>query len=85
MGEIAEMMLNGDLCEGCGGFIDFEDGGGFPRYCSPQCARDRGIQCAPATASYKGTPCPDCGKMCAGKFAVAQHRRDKHGVQIDGK
>lgn len=32
MGEIAEMMLNGDLCEGCGIYLP-GDGEGFPRYC----------------------------------------------------
>lgn len=35
MGEIAEMMLDGTLCEACGEYI----GGarGFPRYCSTAC------------------------------------------------
>lgn len=45
MGEIAEMMLDGTLCEGCGVYIEGE-GEGFPRYCSPQCARDRGADWA---------------------------------------
>ena len=40
MGEIAEMMLDGTLCEGCGEFIGSDNG--YPTYCSPQCARDRG-------------------------------------------
>ncbi len=42
MGSASEMFLEGDLCECCGSFIDMEGGSGFPRYCSPQCARDRG-------------------------------------------
>lgn len=42
MGEIADMMLDGTLCEGCGEFIE-GDASGFPRYCSPQCAKDRGV------------------------------------------
>lgn len=33
MGEIAEMMLDGTLCERCGSFID-GDSPGFPRLCS---------------------------------------------------
>jgi hypothetical protein len=41
MGDVAEMMLNGFLCEGCGVFLDGEEPG-FPRYCSPRCAKDRG-------------------------------------------
>lgn len=43
MGEIAEMMLDGTLCEGCGEFIG-DEGEGFPRYCSPQCAAMRGMK-----------------------------------------
>lgn len=42
MGEIAEMMLDGTLCECCGSYIDIASGAGVPRYCSPQCGRDRG-------------------------------------------
>ncbi len=40
MGEIADMMLDGTLCEGCGEFIG--EGDGFPQYCSSSCASDRG-------------------------------------------
>jgi len=43
MGEIADMMLEGDLCATCGTFIDLDGGDGVPRYCSPQCARDGGM------------------------------------------
>ena len=42
MGEIADMMLDGTMCEACGEFIDDGGAAGFPRYCSPQCAGDRG-------------------------------------------
>lgn len=45
MGEIAEMMLDGTLCEACGEFIG--GGQGFPGYCSAQCARDRGMTYTP--------------------------------------
>lgn len=41
MGEIADMMINGDMCEMCGVWLD-GDGEGFPRYCSKECADDRG-------------------------------------------
>lgn len=41
MGEIADSMIYGDVCEMCG--TPFEDeGSGFPRYCSTECAKDRG-------------------------------------------
>jgi hypothetical protein len=32
MGEIAEMMLDGTLCEGCGEFLN-EEPLGYPGYC----------------------------------------------------
>ena len=41
MGDIADMMLEGDLCEGCGVALEGE-GEGFPRYCSDECVKDRG-------------------------------------------
>lgn len=42
MGEIADSMLSGELCEACGVPIDGEDMG-IPMYCSYQCAKDRGL------------------------------------------
>lgn len=42
MGEVAEMMLDGTLCEACGVFIGSD--AGFPQYCSLQCANDRGAE-----------------------------------------
>lgn len=40
MGEIADMMLDGTLCEMCGVYIGTDSG--FPMYCSKECANDRG-------------------------------------------
>lgn len=40
MGEIAEMHLDGTLCEACGDFIG--EPCGYPRYCSPKCAKQVG-------------------------------------------
>ena len=41
MGEIADMMINGDLCESCGVALE-TPGEGFPRYCSEECADSSG-------------------------------------------
>ena len=41
MGEIADDMINGFVCEMCGTFLDGEEPG-YPRYCSIECADDRG-------------------------------------------
>lgn len=37
MGEIADMMLEGTLCTGCGKYLG--DGDGYPEYCS-SCEKD---------------------------------------------
>lgn len=50
MGEIADMMIGGVLCEGCGealNCVENEDEDscedmGIPMYCSLSCARNRG-------------------------------------------
>ena len=36
MGEIAEMMMEGILCAGCGAYID-DSAPGYPRYCCKAC------------------------------------------------
>lgn len=95
MGEYAEMMLDGTCCEGCGEFIG--DGDGFPRYCSPQCAADRGVAQAPRVAqddrarraaqnqaqrSLKKFCCTQCDKRFRVAVGLAQHERDKHGASL---
>ena len=44
MGEIADMMIGGVLCEGCGSALDCEEceDTGIPAYCSLTCAKNRG-------------------------------------------
>lgn len=54
MGEIAEMMLEGILCEGCGTFID-EHGPGHPRYCSKAC-HPINLQVALKRPTWEKTP-----------------------------
>lgn len=39
MGDIAEMMMEGTLCQECGGFIDDDEDGGYPRTCE-DCKRE---------------------------------------------
>jgi len=49
MGEIADSMLGGEMCEGCGAWLCCRAcaDAGVPAYCSKGCAGDRG---APASA-----------------------------------
>ena len=44
MGEIADSMINGEVCEMCGVYLDYGDEPmGIPMYCSESCAIDRGV------------------------------------------
>lgn len=73
MGEIAEMMLDGTLCEGCGVYMD-GDGDGVPRRCSA-CKRDAG---KPPPNSK--VACKTCGRRV--KFAgLRDHMRDAHNTR----
>jgi len=56
MGEIAEMMLDGTLCECCGEYIGYDDG--YPQYCSDDCAEGRG-----ATHHQERSNQSDCKKL----------------------
>lgn len=45
MGDIADMIVEGVLCPGCGTFVG--SGDGFPQYCSKSCAERNGFPDAP--------------------------------------
>jgi endogenous inhibitor of DNA gyrase (YacG/DUF329 family) len=95
MGEIADAMLDGTLCEGCGTYMDGESPG-IPRYCSAQCAKDRGADFSeidryqPRIARFdrsKIKPSPlrpgkvEC-PVCKKRVkaaGLADHQRDVHG------
>jgi hypothetical protein len=94
MGEIAEMMLEGMLCEGCGEFLG--DGDGFPARCAscgpislqhalrqPIGAKRRGKAnrygaAELAVHAAKKHPCGICRKRFLYATAADQHRRDAH-------
>ena len=78
MGDVADMMLDGTLCSGCGMYID-EDGDGIPRECN-QCAAEtaRGEKVSRKAdnlahaARQKKTKCPHCGKRVK-EIGLAMH------------
>ena len=78
MGEIAEMMFDGTLCEGCGGYIDDDGGFGVPRYCSDACARGRGAL-EDDQQTEKWFQCSLCQKRFRYRKSVEQHTQDAHG------
>jgi hypothetical protein len=81
MGEIADMMLDGTLCEGCGTYLG--DDGGFPSRCSA-CQREYSDGVA-IMERNKPAPIVDVPKVacpvCNKKFkitGVGDHWKQKH-------
>jgi len=71
MGEIADMMINGSMCQYCGECFDDEPG--YPRTCSA-CGSDE-EDLAPVKPSK--VACPECGKHVT-KQGLSQHIAAKH-------
>ncbi len=74
MGEIADMMLDGVLCQGCGVYMG--SGEGFSVMCN-------GCSTWPATeakrvAGLLKAACPTCGRKVTA-VGMKDHMRDKHG------
>lgn len=79
MGEIAEMMLDGTLCEGCGEYIGSD--AGYPQYCSPECAGDRSDPLPPPARGKRrrntGAFECKCGRKLGTAEALYQHQQAK--------
>lgn len=84
MGEIADMILDGTMCQGCGEWLhDGEDGDGFPGWC-PSCQPDDEYvpkPKKPKPSKKKPVACPSCGKKCKDAFGLKQHTEAKHATQ----
>lgn len=70
MGEIADLMIDGSICEGCGVTLP-GDAPGHPRLCR-HCQRDRN-QPPPQTK----VPCKTCGRFVKA-CGMRDHMRDAH-------
>ena len=79
MGDIADMMFDGTLCQGCGVYLP-GDGQGIPRCCR-DCKRTwlPTIQDKAAPAKPK-VKCILCGRKLKPN-GFADHKRDFHGIQ----
>lgn len=85
MGEIADMMLEGIMCQGCGEFLG--EGDGFPTWCAG-CAPD-GVEdeLFPMDEPVAHYTTKYCCQHCNGKAfksfkAITDHLRGKHGISI---
>ena len=74
MGEIADMMIEGDMCQVCGEWLG--EGDGFPRTCRG-CAGDADEIDHDKLLRAK-VRCPTCGKRCKGHQGYLDHWRAKH-------
>lgn len=84
MGEMAEMMLGGTVCQGCGEFLhDGEDGPGFPGWCErcmPEDGLAAGRKHSPLRPKRPRTipcPVPGCNRMFNSYDAMRLHRKAK--------
>ena len=73
MGEIAEMMIDGTLCEGCGVYLDGESYG-VARRCP--CCRKSQNNLPPLTK----VACKTCGRNVKAA-GLNDHMRDAHGAK----
>ncbi len=82
MGEIADMMLDGTMCQGCGVWMDDilngADAPGYPRFCGG-CVGYQKSERAREQGQVK-VPCPTCGKRVK-QVGLKDHQRDAHGVR----
>ena len=84
MGEIADMMLDGTLCEGCGVYLE-NSLGDFPQRCR-DCRMTLGPSNTPAWNRFapprdtKKVACPTCGRHVK-SVGLNDHQRDAHGVR----
>lgn len=90
MGEVAEMMLDGTLCEGCGVFLN-EKAPGHPCHCHACAAENKTEKTTQRISAHhkqqaaqKKVPCPTCGRRVKAT-GLADHVRDAHPptAQVD--
>ena len=78
MGDIADMMLDGDMCQGCGEILN---GNGFAQFCK-SCQKDMDLDMygdkKKPVINQKKVKCDHCGKKVK-ETGLAMHIKDVHG------
>lgn len=74
MGDIADMILEGELCQECGAYMEGADG--YPRSCR-SCKPNFKKPAKTATAQEK-VNCPHCMKRVK-RVGLSNHIKDSHG------
>lgn len=73
MGEIADMMVNGLMCQECGAWMEDHEEPGYPRTCR-SCEADVSSELQKLQARVN---CPHCSKRVAA-IGLQQHIDAKH-------
>lgn len=78
VGEAAEMLLDGTLCEGCGEYMG--DSCGYPRRCAG-CDEEPDDSQPVNYKPPRDVPCPypECERKFRSREAAGQHWVDSHG------
>lgn len=92
MGEIADMMLDGTMCAGCGEWLHGgEDGDGIPGYCAscaPDFDREPTQDRTEARTKKHAKPgkikCPVCSKSVK-EVGLLAHMWDKHAARAESE
>jgi len=79
MGDVADMMLDGTLCQGCGEYLG--DGEGCPMFCE-SCSKDDEEYKKEKT---KKETCSICNKKCKGQEGLNAHIKAKHSQELKVK
>ncbi len=83
MGDYADMVLKGLMCQGCGEYIGDDQGNGlgFPTWC-PACNKQNKEAAFNDLASAEFA-CSNCNRSFKDEVSLDQHYRDKHGMPCD--
>lgn len=76
MGEYADMIIDGEVCQECGTYIG--EAAGYPRTCKS--CKPGGSNGHLRSKIVAKTACLTCGKRVK-KAGLADHMRDAHGVK----
>lgn len=80
MGEIADMMLDGTLCAGCGVYLEGDTIEGIPNYCED--CQDEGFNDEAIAQREARKPekikCSQRNKRCGGQQGLNAHIKSKH-------
>lgn len=87
MGEYADMILDGTMCQGCGEWLnDGDDGDGFPGWCYSCQPDDEPVKKASRQKYARKKhetgklPCPACERRFNSAEALRMHHSDKHAA-----